>query len=89
MIGDTVNVAARLEEMAPVGEVAIGAATLRALSGAQVSPLGQLEVRGRREAIEAWRLEAIAVIPPYVAVIASAMPSASVGATEYLPVSTE
>jgi class 3 adenylate cyclase len=59
VIGDTVNVAARLEEMAPVGEVAIGAATLRGLSGAQVSPLGQLEVRGRREAIEAWRLQAV------------------------------
>jgi class 3 adenylate cyclase len=59
VIGDTVNVAARLEEMAPVGEVAIGGATLRALSGAHVSPLGPVEVRGRREAIEAWHLVAL------------------------------
>ena len=33
VIGDTVNVAARLESPAPVGGVAVGGATLRALPG--------------------------------------------------------
>ena len=36
VIGDTVNVAARLESAAPAGAVAIGAATLRHLPGARV-----------------------------------------------------
>jgi adenylate cyclase len=59
VLGDTVNVAARLEGLAPVGGVAIGGATLRALPGAQVSPLGHVAVKGRRESVEAWRLVAI------------------------------
>ena len=59
VLGDTVNVAARLEGLAPVGGVAIGGATLRALPGAQVSPLGPVAVKGRRESVEAWRLVAL------------------------------
>ena len=59
VLGDTVNVAARLEGLAPVGGVAIGGATLRALPGAQVSPLGPVAVKGRRESVEAWRLVSI------------------------------
>jgi class 3 adenylate cyclase len=59
VLGDTVNVAARLQALAPEGGVAIGGATLRRLRGAQVSPLGELAVKGRREPVEAWRLEAM------------------------------
>ncbi len=40
VIGDTVNLAARLEAQAPAGGVVIGAETLRALPGARVRALG-------------------------------------------------
>jgi class 3 adenylate cyclase len=59
VLGDTVNVAARLQAVAPEGGVAIGGTTLRRLRGARVSPLGELAVKGRREPVEAWRLDAV------------------------------
>jgi adenylate cyclase len=58
VIGDTVNVAARLESHAPAGGVVIGASTLRALPGARVRSLGGVSVRGKDEPIEAYLLEA-------------------------------
>jgi adenylate cyclase len=60
VIGDTVNVAARLQGAAPVGAVAIGAGTLRALPGAQVRALGRVALKGKREPVEAYVLEALA-----------------------------
>lgn len=57
VIGDAVNSASRLESAAPVGEVAIGAATLRALPGARTRSLGPIEVKGRREPLDAYVLE--------------------------------
>jgi adenylate cyclase len=59
VIGDAVNSAARLESAAPVGEVAIGAATLRSLAGATTRPLGPLAVKGRREPLDAYVLDAL------------------------------
>jgi class 3 adenylate cyclase len=56
VIGDAVNVAARLEGKAPVGGVAIGADTLRQVPGIRTEPLGALEVKGRTEPVEAYRL---------------------------------
>ena len=46
-IGDTVNLAARLEAEAPVGGVAIGKETARRLIGAELEPLGQIQSRAR------------------------------------------
>jgi class 3 adenylate cyclase len=59
VIGDTVNVAARLEANAPPESVAIGADTLRRLPGARVRALGALELRGKREPVDAFVLEGI------------------------------
>jgi adenylate cyclase len=57
VIGDTVNVAARLERRAPVGGVVVGGATLRAVPGLRATSLGEVEVRGKREAVDAYMLE--------------------------------
>jgi class 3 adenylate cyclase len=60
VIGDAVNSAARLESAAPVGEVAIGRATLQALPGATTTPLGPTRVKGRREPLDAYVLKEMA-----------------------------
>ncbi len=59
VIGDMVNLAARLEATAPVGGVAIGAETLRLLEGAQVEPRGEIEVKGKAEPVEVFVLRSI------------------------------
>ena len=55
--GDAVNVAARLEQAAPPGEVLLGGPTL-ALVGdvAEVEPVEPLELKGKAEPIPAYRL---------------------------------
>ncbi len=55
-IGDTVNLAARLEGEAPVGGIAVAADTARRLRGARTEPLGLIEVKGKAEPVEAYRL---------------------------------
>jgi adenylate cyclase len=57
VIGDTVNVAARLESQAPTGAVVVGGATLRAVPGLRATSLGEIEVKGKRERVEAYLLE--------------------------------
>jgi adenylate cyclase len=59
VIGDVVNSASRLESAAPVGEVAIGAATLRALPEARTRSLGPIAVKGRHEPLDAYVLESL------------------------------
>ena len=56
VIGDTVNVASRLEAKAPVGGIAIGPATRALLPGAVTEPLGALELKGKAEPIDAYVL---------------------------------
>jgi adenylate cyclase len=59
-VGDTVNLAARLESEAPVGEVVIGAGTLERLpESATVRPLPRLRVKGKEEPVEAYVLVAL------------------------------
>jgi class 3 adenylate cyclase len=57
-IGDTTNLAARLESIAAPGQVVIGSAT-RALLGdhAVVEPLGSLTIRGKAQPVEAFVLK--------------------------------
>jgi adenylate cyclase len=59
-IGDTVNVAARLQASASSGEVIIGAETYnRIRDAAVVDVLDPVEGKGKAEAVEAYRLKAL------------------------------
>lgn len=58
-IGDTVNLAARLEGLAPAGGVAIGAETARRLDRAEMAELGEVEVKGKAEPVTAYLLIAL------------------------------
>jgi len=59
-IGDTVNVASRLEGRAEPGEVVIGQATCAALGEvARARPLGALQVKGRAQPVEAFKLDGL------------------------------
>ena len=55
--GDTVNVAARLEQAAPVGEVLIGKSTYRLVRDTvEVVPVEPLTLKGKPEPVPAYRL---------------------------------
>jgi class 3 adenylate cyclase/tetratricopeptide (TPR) repeat protein len=55
--GDAINVAARLENAAPPGEVLVGAPTLALVGGAaEFEPVGPLELKGKSEPVPAYRL---------------------------------
>ena len=56
-IGDTANVAARLEQGAEVGTIVISESTARLVAGyVRVEPSGVVQVRGRHEPVTAYRL---------------------------------
>jgi len=56
-LGDTSNVAARLQSAADPGTIAIGEATAKALVHRFVlQPLGDVSVKGRQQPVTAWRL---------------------------------
>jgi ABC-type transport system substrate-binding protein/class 3 adenylate cyclase len=56
-LGDTVNVAARLQPSAGAGGIAIGHATARELTGRfALEPLGELELKGKAEPVAAFRV---------------------------------
>ncbi len=60
-IGDSVNVAARLQAAAPAGAVLCSAATLeRAGDGVSAERLGPLALKGRSEPVEAFRVLGVA-----------------------------
>ena len=61
VIGDTTNVAARLQAMSEPGHITIGARTRQAAAssgeiGLEVRPLGPTELKGKRETQEAFEL---------------------------------
>jgi class 3 adenylate cyclase len=63
VIGDAVNVAARLQAAAPVGAVVVGDETLRSLPGARVRSLRPIAAKGKREPLTAYVLEALGDAP--------------------------
>lgn len=56
VIGDVVNVASRLEGVAPVGGVALSSETKERLDGAQTRPLGLIDLKGRAQPLEVFQL---------------------------------
>jgi class 3 adenylate cyclase len=59
-VGDTVNTASRLEELAPVGGVLVGSDTYERLpSGAVVETRGELRVKGKENAVQAYVLHSV------------------------------
>jgi class 3 adenylate cyclase len=62
VIGDTVNLASRLEGQAKAGEVVVGAETYRALPyGTKAEPLGGVLVKGKEAPVEAY---VVVELPP-------------------------
>ncbi|HEY5024040.1 MAG TPA: adenylate/guanylate cyclase domain-containing protein [Acidimicrobiales bacterium] len=60
-VGDAVNVAARLEQAAGVGEVLVGETTWRLVRDwAEAEPVAPLELKGKQEAVPAWRVVTVA-----------------------------
>lgn len=65
LVGDTVNLASRLEGQAPVGEVVIGEGTYARLpAGALVERMAPLRLKGKAEAVTAYILRAVEGRPP-------------------------
>jgi len=65
VVGDTVNLASRLEGQARAGEVVIGAATRERLPQAiEVERIGDLEVKGKERPVAAFVLRALAAERP-------------------------
>jgi class 3 adenylate cyclase len=59
-IGDTTNLASRLQTVAEPGQVVIGEATYRAIGdGARTVPLGALRVKGKEGPVDAYLLIAL------------------------------
>jgi class 3 adenylate cyclase len=59
-IGDTVNLAARLEELAEDGQVVIGPATYQAIADVAIAhPLEEIEIRGKRQPVAPWVLDGL------------------------------
>jgi class 3 adenylate cyclase len=60
VVGDTVNLAARLESTASAGEVVVGAETARRLPpGTTLERLGELDLKGKSAPVEAYVLRAL------------------------------
>jgi adenylate cyclase len=59
IVGDTVNVASRIESTAPTGGVAIGPETKAQLPYAVTTPLGQVQLKGRQEPLQVHLLIAL------------------------------
>jgi class 3 adenylate cyclase len=59
IVGDTVNIASRIEGTAPTSGVAIGPDTKALLPDAVTTPLGQLQLKGRQEPLDVYLLTSL------------------------------
>jgi class 3 adenylate cyclase/tetratricopeptide (TPR) repeat protein len=65
VIGDTVNVAARLQTAAEVGSITVGERTVRATRDAvEYRRLEPLELKGKSEPVPAWEAVGLATVTP-------------------------
>ncbi len=63
--GEAVGVAARLEERASAGEIVVGEVAGRLIGHvAELEPLGEIEIRGKREPVSAYRLHGLRPVAP-------------------------
>ena len=61
VVGDTANVAARLQQQAQPGTIVVSEATARLVAGyVRLEPLGSVEVRGRTKQVTAFRVTGVA-----------------------------
>ncbi len=82
-VGDTTNLAARLQQMAAPGSVWISEATAHLVSPYfELRDLGERSVKGREEAVHAW--QALAARPVVDRVEAAADPDTGAGLTPYV-----
>jgi adenylate cyclase len=56
VVGDAVNVAARLQAEARAGEILASASTIAAADGVRCEPVGRRRVKGREEPVEVFRV---------------------------------
>jgi class 3 adenylate cyclase len=59
IVGDTVNIASRIESTAPIGGVAIGPDTKALLQDAVTTPIGTLHLKGRQEPLQVYLLTSL------------------------------
>lgn len=79
-VGDTTNLAARLQQLAEPGTILVSEATSRALQGyAQLEPLPPMHVKGKEGSIQVFRVLGVGIRPSDEAVLDSAALSPFVG----------
>jgi class 3 adenylate cyclase len=59
IIGDAVNIASRIESLAPTGGVAMGPHTMALLPDAVTTPLGTVQLKGRQEPLQVYLLTSL------------------------------
>jgi len=79
-VGDTTNLAARLQQLAEPGTILVSEDTSRFLQGAaRLEPLGALQVKGKEAPVQAFRLLSLGVLQSEEAVLAGMARSPFVG----------
>ncbi|MFL6261286.1 MAG: adenylate/guanylate cyclase domain-containing protein [Thermoanaerobaculia bacterium] len=79
-IGDTTNLAARLQQLAEPGTILVSEDTNRFLQGAaRLEPLGPLQVKGKEAPVQAFRLLSIGLLQSEMAVLGGMARSPFVG----------